>query len=118
MTEARKEQISAIIKNTSLDKSQIPVEEVRRAMAVLEAERVDKFDKQLMEYGCTDPEMRKVCSRWMCFMENSPFDIIDAKGERIADHMKNYVSFQQILDYSVTGKGLNAAYDNKVTSKN
>ena len=93
----------------------LPYETIRKLMVENEDRKYGDYRQQLREAGCEDEDRIEICAKWMYAVDNNSAKYGGGAKTSRADgkygFLENYVSNEQIINYALTGEGLNVYCD-------
>jgi len=113
VSEEEKRQLRAMIMDFEGVKSEdLPYETIRKLMAENEDRKYGDYRQQLREAGCEDEDRIEICAKWMYAVDNYRGGVIkNSKADDKYGYIKTYVNNEQIINYALTGEGLNVYCD-------
>ncbi|HHX22261.1 MAG TPA: hypothetical protein GX722_10770, partial [Clostridiales bacterium] len=113
VSEEEKRQLRKMIMDFEGVKSEdLPYETIRKLMVENEDRKYGDYRQQLREAGCEDEDRIEICAKWMYAVDNYGGGVMkNSKADEKYGYIKTYINNEQIIDYALTGEGLNVYCD-------
>lgn len=113
VSEEEKKQLRKMIMDFEGVKSEdLPYETIRKLMVENEDRKYGDYRQQLREAGCEDEDRIAICAKWMYAVDNYEKGVMkNSKADEKYRYIKTYINNEQIINYALTGEGLNVYCD-------
>ena len=122
VSEEEKSQLRTMIMDfDNVDSADLPYDTIRKLMVENDNRKYESYRQQLREAGCQNEETIITCAKWMYAVDNNSVKYGGGAKTSRADgkygFLENYVSNDQIINYALTGEGLNVYSDKEGNPK-
>ena len=119
VSEEEKSQLRTMIMDfDNVDSADLPYDTIRKLMVENDNRKYESYRQQLREAGCQNEETIITCAKWMYAVDNYAGGVMkNSKADNNYGYIKNYVTQDQIINYALTGEGLNVYSDKEGNPK-
>jgi hypothetical protein len=111
--------VGRLTSDLNVDVFTIPVDMINELALGGKEKKLTPYYEELKDFGCEDEDRLGLAAEWLNIVDNNNTGPFRLGGDKSFEHeqVEDYITRDQILDYAVTGDGLNVYLDKNNSPK-